>query len=111
MRLTQNTEDEEWASGLKFLKQHRLDYIPFERLKADHQSQSKSSRDFNYDERLAFIDDQLGIDTFDEETRDEAIEASLEAKAVLGASCSRQFFVSLMPSDCISKKRLPTLLR
>src|SRR5678815_4269101 len=79
-----STEDDEWAKGLDFLKRHRLDYVPFDRLKADHSSQANGTLESRYDQRLTFIDSELGIDTYDDETRDEAIQASLEAKAVLG---------------------------
>jgi integrase len=78
----QTTEEDEWAKGREFLKLNRLDYIPFERLKGDHKSQATIESE--YDQRLAFVDSQLGINTYDEETRDEAIEASLKARAVLG---------------------------
>src|SRR5262245_26055001 len=80
----QTGEEDEWAKGLEFLKRNRLEYVPLERLKADDANQVNGSVS-EYDRRLAFVDDHLGIDTYDEETRDEAIEASLEAKAVLGA--------------------------
>jgi integrase len=80
----QTWEEDEWAKGLEFLKRNRLEYVPLERLKADD-AQQVDGNVSEYDRRLAIVDDQLGIDTYDEETRDAAIAASLEARAAFGS--------------------------
>src|SRR5262245_48138479 len=79
-----NSDDDEWAKGHRFLKRVGLDYVSLESLKADHDVNGYSAQPSEFEKRLAIVNERLGIETDDEETRDEAINGSLEARAMLG---------------------------
>jgi integrase len=77
------SEEDEWSKGVQFLKRNGLDYIPLGQMKVDHESSANPVPSI-FEERLNFIANRLGIEVENDETRDEAINGSLEARAVLG---------------------------
>jgi integrase len=78
----QNCDD--WAEGLRFLRRNGLEYVPLEQLRAEHNTNGAAEHPSEFERRLGFVADSLGIVTDDVETRDRAINGSLEARAVLG---------------------------
>jgi hypothetical protein len=81
----ESLEENEWARGNRFLTRNGLVFVPLEQLRAEHKSNESPTRPSEFERRLAFVADRLGIETDDEEARDDAINGSLEARAALGA--------------------------
>jgi integrase len=81
---TQHCAEDEWVRGLRFLSRSGLDYIPLDQLRAEHEANGAAEHPSEFERRLGFVEDRLGIATDDMETRDGAINDSLEARAVLG---------------------------
>jgi hypothetical protein len=80
-----DSAQDEWMQGQRFLRGSGFNYIPLEQLRAEHDASGLVEQPSEFERRLGFVADRLGIITDDVETRDEAINGSLEARAVLGA--------------------------
>lgn len=83
------TGDKEIAElGRTYLRQIKMPYLPLVDLKA----QAASAKGFSeYEQRLKFVQDDLGIEIDDPETRDAEINASIKARAVLGTLPAESF--------------------
>ena len=86
-----DNDKDAWELGRAFLRRLRMPYVPLAELKMQDLGDSGPSQ---LEQRLEYIEDNLGIDTSDPETKDSAINASLEAKAILGALKKPQFCMS-----------------
>ena len=77
--------------GMAFLRQIRMSYVPLAELKAMANEGGLVSE---YEQRLNYVEDHLGIDVDDPDTRDSDINANWKAKAILGVLPERQFCIS-----------------
>ena len=81
-----------WKLGQAFLQKLRLPYVPLADLRTQDLYDEGPTQ---LEQRLEYVETQLGIDMGDDwRDRDRRIEASLEAKAVLGVLKQPKFCIS-----------------
>ncbi len=80
-----------WELGQAYLRSLKMPYVPLNELKVQEQFDDGPSR---FEQRLDFVEEHLGIDVYDPEERDREIEASWQAKAILGALKKPSFCMS-----------------
>ena len=81
-----NSEKEIWELGQAFLRSIRMPYLPLANLKLQGSNDEGPSQ---FEQRLEYVRDNLGIDIDDPSSREREINASFEAKAILGALTCR----------------------
>lgn len=86
-----NSAKEASELGMAYLRQIRMSYVPLAKLKARANEGGFIS---DYDQRLNYVEENLGIEVFDSDNRDSDIEDSWKAKAILGALPEIQFCIS-----------------
>ena len=86
-----NTEKEASDLGMAYLRQIKMNYEPLAQLKAKIDVEGAVSE---YEQRLNFVEETLGINVDDPDSRDSEIDASWKAKAVLGVMPEQQFYIS-----------------
>ena len=86
-----NSEKEIWELGQAFLRSIRLPYLPLVELKLQGSNDEGPSQ---FEQRLEYVGNNLGIDTGDPISREREIDASFKAKAILGALSQPEFCMS-----------------